>query len=248
MPNNLLDTLAKSLDRFTPRSVESFAGLILARHLNDESRVREYVAAVDRFGLRSASNAYHTCRARGTATPAVFFQLVEFNPSPRTSIGGPVDPVVAFQIGRRAISLAVFLGTELHHHQVRALREPISEAESTVAGFIRWTLAHFPKATVALEALQGVSERRTHLYNHAVSVIRDSSAPLWEVERAQLFQAYRLPEARDRHQFREAVVGIFPALTAESKDRAFLDAVGLGLFVQIMRLLDSGEEVTTPSV
>lgn len=246
MRTNILGRVRRSMMLFQPRSIEGVAALYLARLYDDARHVREYAGAVDHVGIRAAAELYRTSVE---LFPDIEGRRKWFRDAVGSSIRPrgfplPQEPIISLRIERRAICLAVFLGTELHYTQVRELPGVGDNARASAAGFVRWCLAHFRNGIVTLDrGSAGESTRCRVLSDAVVAVTRESNAPIWEITSSELYVAFREPASQSRAKFRDSVREIWPALSPEAPRRALLDAVGLGLLVSIKRTFGDTEPV-----
>ena len=239
MSVKILAQIARSRAGFAPQTIEGVAALYVARAFRDVENARDYAHLIDSIGLRAAAECYRAARAAGGPLPAQRERFRAVSGSDGHSSGFSLSsrPIIALRVERRAICVAVFLGTELHYTEVHALPGDRDPARSSAAGLIRWCLAHFADGLLAMESREErPSTRSRDLSLHVVEVAREGSAAVWEVSPWELTESLQEPPARTRARFRDSVATIWPSVAQESGSRALLDAVGLGLFVSIKRL------------
>ena len=243
MPAKILAQIAEGRSGFPPRTVLGAAAIYIYRAFCDVENLRAYVHLVDSLGLRAVAERYRAARTAGGGLSEEKRRFHAFRQDLRPpGFHLPNQPIIALRVERRAICVAVFLGTQLHYTQVHALPGGSDAAETSAAGFVRWCLAHFADGLLAIEARgERASTRSRELSRHVVRVARESGAAVWEVRPAELFGLLDEPPARTRASFRDSVAGIWPSVAQEDHRRALLDAVGTGLLVTIKRIFGDTE-------
>jgi hypothetical protein len=108
---------------------------------------------------------------------------------------------------------------------------------SSAVGFVNWLLESFAIESVALEALASAEEiQRRTLTDVITETLRDRMLPIWQIPKAELFEACGHPALKSRKEVREVIAAIWPVL-AGTNGRTFIrDAAALGLYVQTERL------------
>jgi len=145
--------------------------------------------------------------------------------------------VASFKVERRAIAVAVFIGEQLDYTQVHQLSSLHTKAEESAVGFVNWIVEAFQIQSAALETIMPDRPiRRAQLTRLAIKTLREHSVSIWEIGKQELFKAYGIPPLRSRRELREIVVSMWPILESHNSDLQVMDAVALGLFVQIERL------------
>lgn len=146
--------------------------------------------------------------------------------------------LAAIRIDRRAVAIAVMIGLHLDYTQTRQLSGDIGRAETTLVGFLNWMLATFEIESAAIEIVPGDSAmHRALLARSAIEALRSASIPIWEISKEELLASYGQPPLQSRKELRETIARIWPILNTRGNSPWALDAVALGLYVQVERLV-----------
>ena len=143
--------------------------------------------------------------------------------------------LAAVSVHRRTAALGIFRKAHLEEMFTRQFPSDLSKAENAVLGFIRQALERNKVGLVAFE-LDANSDRILLLRRAAMEAVRAEGIPIREVETESLNRTFAIPPLRNRDQLRKVTQSIWPQLDNRDFGRAALDAVALGLCVQMERL------------
>ncbi|MEN6537892.1 MAG: hypothetical protein ABFD89_29850 [Bryobacteraceae bacterium] len=145
--------------------------------------------------------------------------------------------LAAFAFGRRTVAAAVFSGEQLEYTQARQLSSESGKAEESAVGFANWIAQKFEVTSAAvLQPNLLTNSRRAALYRAVVAALRRNATPLWAVTKADLLRGLGIVPLSSLGELHESVVAIWPVLSQRSLNHLCLDAVGVGLHVQLERL------------
>jgi hypothetical protein len=120
---------------------------------------------------------------------------------------------------------------------MRHLSSAKEKALSSAVGFVNWLLESFAIESVALEALASVEEIQRRILTDAITeTLRDRMLPIWQISKAQVFEAFGHPVLKSRKEVREVIADIWPVLAGTNGQTFIRDAAALGLYVQTERL------------
>lgn len=145
--------------------------------------------------------------------------------------------LLAAQIGRRKLGIAIFRGTHLEHTETKQLSSDAETATRSVLGVVNRLAEHFEIDSVVLEQLNGeVTTRAEQCRAELATAMRERGIPVLQIERTQLCSCV-LPPCKTRYQLRRIALSVWPVLDEFQKEKLVCDAALLGLFVQVERLL-----------
>ncbi len=145
--------------------------------------------------------------------------------------------LAAIRVDRRAVAIALFNGAQLDYTQTRQLPGGIGKAETSLTAFLNWVLATFAVEGAAIETVSGAENiQRARLARVAIEAIRNASVPIWEIPKDELLSSFGHPGLQSRKGLREIISRIWPILNTRGNTHWILDAVALGLYVQVERL------------
>jgi hypothetical protein len=242
MPSILDQVAARIHSAFRPQTIREFFALKLAQKLNDAAAVRHYLQLAEHYSEEQLLTAYNrTLASAARPSPGCdlgrMFQtaVARLNSDGGSGFRCDASRLLSIRVERRAVSVALLLGTQLEYVQTRQLSSIRARAENSTASFIDWVLRQFEVESAALELVSADEEiQRMTLTHLVVANMRESALPVWEIDKAELLAAYGHPQPRFRREVREAVEAIWPALP--ENDEGALDAAALGLHIQTERL------------
>lgn len=233
--SGILDkVIAQGTSRFYPNSIREFFALRLAQKLGDAVAVRHYLGLIERFSEEQILVAYRRAASSSKAenwARAFHTALEHMNgTTPRC----PSLRLLAVKVERRAVSIAVFTGTQIDYTQTRHLTSTWEKAEGSAIGFATRILQNFEVDSAALERIPAQQEiQRIALTRSIKSALRGLLLPVWEIDKHLLLKAFGTVPLRSRRELREVVQTIWPIL---GDDDGILDASALGLFIQVERM------------
>jgi len=230
----ILDQIAATYGRFTPKTPDEFFALRLAIKLDDEKAASHYASLLTQRGRDALLVAYGRAKKRpgtgGDLARRFHDELTGTNGQHLGSSG----KLLALKIERRTVSAAGFCGTRLEFTDSRELSSVASKAIASSSGFLDWVCQVFDSDSVALEPEITGEIRRAALHKAIVAIIRERGFSIRETPKAELIASFAVPAPRTRRELREIVCSIWPIL---DPDRfGILDAAALGLYVQTERL------------
>lgn len=240
MPSILDQVAAHIHSAFRPQTVREFFALKLAQKLNDAVAVRHYLQLAEHYSEQQLLTAYKRTLASAAQTnPGCDLGRMFQTAVARLNGGGngfhcDASRLLSIRVERRAVSIALLIGTRLEYVQTRQLSSVRARAEDSTAAFIDWVLRQFEVESAALEIVSADEEiQRMTLNRLVITKMRESALPVWEIDKPELLAAYGHPQPHFRREVREAIHMIWPALP---DDAGVLDATALGLHVQTERL------------
>jgi hypothetical protein len=146
--------------------------------------------------------------------------------------------LAALSIDRRTAALALFNGLCLEDMLLRSLPADQDAAVNTLIGFLNRSIDRYKIEFVGLRSLNDKSSSRIKsLHTAALSVLRNTSLPLEQVDEKNLLESFGHPPLRSRDHLRKVGRNIWPALNDSHATNSAVDAAVLGLHVQVERLL-----------
>jgi hypothetical protein len=234
---SILDKFRRPAVGFSPKTLQDIFALGLAQKLGDTPAAAYYAALAAEHPQARLVTAYRrTVRSTpggdlGRRFHTEFERASDHGSDQRTA------NLLAVRVERRSIAVAVFYGEHLEYTQVRQLASIREKAVSSAVGFINWLLESFPIEGAALEALPSGIEIQRRLLTDAISgTLRDRMLPIWEIPKAQLFEACGYPALKSRKELREVITTVWPVLAGNNGKAFIMDAAALGLYVQVERL------------
>jgi hypothetical protein len=234
---SILDQFRRAQSGFTPRMPRDIFALRLAQKLNDASAAAHYVMLAAEHSEARLLTAYRrTVRESSNGDLGRRFH----RELQRTGEPGSDDRwarLLAIRVERRAVAAAVFHGEHLDYTQVRQLSSSKEKAIASAVGFVNWLLASFAIESAALEAIPNGDEIQRQILSDAVhQILRERILPIWQIPKAQLFEACGHPPLRSRKELRNVITTIWPVLAGSNGKSFIQDAAALGLYVQTERL------------
>lgn len=144
--------------------------------------------------------------------------------------------IAALHLERRQVAIAIFVGPKPEFTQTLQLPSDYQEAERYAVSFVLRILNHYGAGTAGIEASTDQLSRVARLKGAVQDALRANAVSIWEVPSAELYAAYSMPPAKTKQQLRQIVLSIWPVLNDRSL-RAAVDAMAIGLYVQVQRLL-----------
>jgi len=121
--------------------------------------------------------------------------------------------LVAFDLGKRTITSAIFSETALSFWEVRTLSNEFDRALASVSGFVRWTVESFPVQAIALESFPPEDQSRAARFAGAIiEIARTKGIPIHWVARDELYRSFAHPPVRSRAELREILSERIPKL------------------------------------
>jgi len=229
----ILDRIAATYGRFTPKTPDEFFALRLALRLDDEKAASHYASLLTQRGRDALLVAYGRAKKRGTGGNLARRFHDELSGTNGQHLGSSGN-LLALKIERRTVAAAGFCGTRLEFTDSRELSSVASKAIASASGFLDWVCQVFESDSVALEPDVTGEVRRAALHKAIVAIIRERGFSIRETPKAELIEAFAVPVPRTRRELREIIGSIWPIL---DPDRfGILDAAALGLYVQTERL------------
>lgn len=143
-----------------------------------------------------------------------------------------------FAIARRCVAVSVLRGHQLEHVRRKFLSSRRDEAMNTVTEFVRRSVEEFALQSAAIRVPGEAETRTSDMNKHLQAVLRSSSVSIRPVEERSLLDAFAKPPLMTRHQLREAILLIWPALRHQKLGKEALDATAVALYGQIEQSLD----------
>ena len=234
---NILDQIARRPSRFSPSSIQEFFAFCLARKLGEPLAAEHYLELLSRHSEETILAAFRRAvdGQQKNSNLARTFHLELASPHSNGKNGNTAK-LLAIKVERRSIAAVVFAGEQIDYTQIRNLSSGAPQALDSTVGLLNWLLTNFDIESAAIEKLASHIEiRRNVLSRTIVEHLRTNGLPIWEVAKAQLFEAYSYPRLRSRFDLREVLRSIWPVLNTGKGQSQILDAAALGLWVQTER-------------
>jgi hypothetical protein len=231
-------TVKRPLTCFRPTTARELLVLRLAQKLGEPAAVKHYAELARQYNDDTLLLAYRKTLNNGhpphDLARAFHTELAALR---RQDDRSHASCVLAIKVERRCIAVAVFIGTRLDFNDMRTLGAHPDKADSSAIGFLRWVIGSFDIESAALERMTNGNEIRRAVLNKTVlNVLRESSLPIWEVSKQDLFDAYGYPQLRSRMELRQAATGILWSMfNTDTPNCQELDAASVGLYVQTER-------------
>ena len=234
---SILDRFVRPPVGFEPKTTQDVFALRLAQKLRDATAAGHYAALVAEYSQSRLITAYRrTVRSAPDGDLGRRFHVELQRASDNSSDSRSVN-LLAVRVERRSIAAAVFCGDHLEYTQMRHLSSTKEKALSSAVGFVDWLLESFAIESVALEALASVEEIQRRILTDVITeTLRDRMLPIWQISKAQLFEACGHPALKSRKEVRQVIVAIWPVLAGTNGQTFIRDAAALGLYVQTERL------------
>lgn len=234
---SILDRFVRPPVGFEPKTTQDLFTLRLAQKLRDATAAGHYAALVAEYSQARLITAYRrTVRSAPDGDLGRRFQD-ELQRASDNSSDIRSAKLLAVRVERRSIAAAVFCGDHLEYTQMRHLSSTKEKALSSAVGFVNWLLESFAIESVALEALASVEEIQRRILTDVITeTLRDRMLPIWQISKAQLFEACGHPALKSRKEVREVIAAIWPVLAGTNGQTFIRDAAALGLYVQTERL------------
>lgn len=230
----ILEQVAASYGRFTPKSSDDYFALRVAQKLGDEKAASHYASLVSQNGKDALLVAY--IRAKKRSRPGED-RAQRFHDELKGVNGQHIEAsgkLLALKVERRTVAAACFYGTRLEFTESRELSSDPAKAVSSAIGFLNWICQVFDSDSAALETEQDSEIRRAALHHAIVASLRQQSFSIRETPKFEILRTFGVPAPRTRREMREVIGSIWPIL--DSGRPAVLDAAALGLYVQTERL------------
>jgi hypothetical protein len=234
---SILDQFRSAPSGFTLRRPRDIFALRLAQKLNDTSAAAHYLMLAAEHSEAHLLTAYRRTIRESTNGDLGRRFHYELGRSGEPGSDQRCAKLLSVRVERRAVAAAVFHGEHLDYTQVRQLSSSREKALSSAVGFVNWLLANFAIESAALEAIPNGDEIQRQVLSDTIQqVLRERMLPIWQIPKAQVFEAFGHPPLRSRKELRAVITTIWPVL-AGTKGKGFIqDAAALGLYVQTERL------------
>lgn len=236
--HSILDAFApKFASSFVPASPGEVLALRLAHKLDDLPGIRAYASLVEEFSEGQLLSAYRS--ALRTANSQSYWHAFRaaLKSSTLKTHDLPATRLLSLRIAPRAIAIAVFKDSRLEYSDTRNVPASVARATGSAMSFLSWVLEQFECESAAMEVLLLDPEiGRRQIHDVVSEELRRRGTSIWEIPQQELLAGFGHPPLRTRAEMRSAIERMWPLLPGNRSGEAILDAIALGLHVQIERL------------
>jgi hypothetical protein len=228
---------------FQPKTEMEYFALRLAQKLGEPAAAIHFVELSDRYSPSQLLCAYRRAeKANDPSTTLATRFHSELKGLNGKSVNGLSHPrLAAIRIERRTVVVVIFKGDQLEYPPLaRQLPSDNGKALQSIAAFLDRTLQRCPFQRAVLEVVEDSQEiQRKALTDMARQLLSEQTISMWHIPKTDVIASFGYPSPRFRKGLREIASGIWPDMGGTFGAELVLDALALGLYMQMEFLLNS---------